>query len=223
LYDRGVRTQAATLAPNGGRLLDVGCGGGQYLDKLAGLGLEPHGSEFSEDAALPARRKGHTVHVGALEELELPDGHFRVIRMNHVIEHVLNPVTTLEAAARLLAPGGTVVIETPNLDCPDFKILGRYWGALHFPRHLHLFTPRTMRRAADRAGLGVARVKFTPMPTGWSLGLQNLLAGTVGVKIVKGRCALYPFFMLGFLPLAALQMLAGAGTMMQIHLTKPER
>jgi 2-polyprenyl-3-methyl-5-hydroxy-6-metoxy-1,4-benzoquinol methylase len=219
MYDSGVRRQASFFAPSGSRVLDVGCGGGHYLDKLAGKDLELHGTEFSEDAARPARDKGHTVHVGALENLDLPPGHFRLIRLNHVIEHVLDPLATLRAASRLLAPGGAVVVETPNLHCPDFRLFGKYWGALHFPRHLHLFTLRTMGAAAEQAGLRVTKAVFTVMPTGWSLGLQNLLAGTVGIRIANGRCALYPFFMLGFLPFAMLQKLARAGTMMQVHLT----
>jgi len=140
--------------------------------------------------------------------------------MNHVIEHVLDPLETLKAAARMLAPGGAVVVETPNLDCPDFRLLGRYWGALHFPRHLHLFTLDTMRALADKSGLAVSGTRFTVMPTGWSLGLQNFLADKFDITIRNGRCSLYPFFMLGFLPAAMLQKIAGAGTMMNIVLTR---
>jgi len=219
LYDADLRREAARFAPRGSRVLDVGCGGGHYLDKLQGMGLELHGAEFSDEAARPARSKGHIVHVGELERMELPDAHFRLIRINHVIEHVLNPLETLTAAARMLAPEGTIVLETPNLDCPDFRLLGKYWGALHFPRHLHLFTPQTMRALAAKSGLAVRKVEFTVMPTGWSLGLQNYLADKLAIKIRNGRCAMYPFFMLSFLPLAMMQKLVRAGTMMKILLT----
>lgn len=219
LYDSGVRRQAARFASHGACVLDIGCGGGHYLDKLVGMGLELHGTEFSEEAAHTARRKGHTVHAGILEEMELPAGHFHLIRMNHVIEHVLNPITTLRATARLLHPEGTLVVETPNLNCPDFKLFGKYWGALHFPRHIHLFTPETLKAAAHAAGLRACHTTYTVMPTGWSLGLQNLLVDLMNIKTTNGRCRLYPYFMLGFLPIAMLQKLFAVGTMMQIHFT----
>ena len=80
-----------------------------------------------------------------------PDS-FDLIRMGHVIEHVRDPLATLRRAWELLKPGGTLFGETPNIDCWDFELFGRYWGALHFPRHIALFSPETISEACERAG-----------------------------------------------------------------------
>lgn len=79
------------------------------------------------------------VDLGDLLDIGLEAASFDVIVMNHVIEHVYDPVATLVECRRLLAPEGKIIIITPNLKSYGHEIYGEDWRALEPPRHLHLF------------------------------------------------------------------------------------
>jgi SAM-dependent methyltransferase len=91
------------------------------------------------------------VRCGELMDTDFADGSFDLIRMGHVIEHVLDPMATLHRAYRLLKPGGMLMGETPNTDCLDWRIFKKYWGPLHIPRHIFIFDDRNLRQALHRA------------------------------------------------------------------------
>lgn len=136
-----------------GRLLDVGCGKGDFLVRMRGQGWAVEGLEVDSEAVELARAKHSlTVHLGDIERLGVPDDSFDAITMNHVIEHLHDPVATIRECLRVLKPGGRLVLATPNIDCIGHRRLGRFWSHLDPPRHLHLFTRGTLRECATRAG-----------------------------------------------------------------------
>ncbi len=144
--------------PNG-RALDIGCGNGWFLSRIARLGWEVEGVDISpEAAAIASEEYGVRVHVGALEELSIEDNSFDFIRMSHVIEHLFEPTQTLHRVASLLRPGGRLYIETPNIDSLAFRHTGSYWYQIDSPRHLWLFSPTTLAHALDQCGLSVSRM-----------------------------------------------------------------
>ncbi len=119
-----------------GKLLEVGCGDGTRLARLRDLGWEVYGQETDPHAASYARDTyAVPVHLGALEEARFPDARFDAVIMNHVIEHVHDPVRLLRECNRLLKPGGTFVAVTPNAES---------YG--------HSSSQQTLRDAARRAG-----------------------------------------------------------------------
>jgi SAM-dependent methyltransferase len=214
--------QTIRLIGRTGRILDVGCADGHYLDAIAGHGQwELHGTDISAAAVAHAGSKGHRVHAGALEDLDLGRDVFSLVRMNHLIEHVVDPFATLDKARELLRPGGWLVGETPNIACPDFRLLKRYWGALHLPRHIFFFDPRTLRVALARAGFTEVRISFTLMTTGWALGVQNYLQSRRRRSLRHGRIAGYPLLLVGFVPVLLAQKAARASTMMRFTARKP--
>lgn len=88
--------------------------------------------------------------------------------MNQLIEHMVDPLAALEKLGRVLVPGGVAFIETPDTACLNARLTPkRYWGGYHYPRHLHLFDPRSMRRALELAGLEVLQVRHLPCPIPW--------------------------------------------------------
>jgi 2-polyprenyl-3-methyl-5-hydroxy-6-metoxy-1,4-benzoquinol methylase len=136
-----------------GKLLEVGCGSGQFLDCMRRAGWEVEGVEIDSRAADYARKKyGVPVHIGTLESMQYPDNTFDAVTMNHVIEHVYEPVTLLQECHRVLKPGGRLVVVTPNTISYGHRRFRQYWRGLEPPRHLYVFSPVTLRRVAERAG-----------------------------------------------------------------------
>jgi 2-polyprenyl-3-methyl-5-hydroxy-6-metoxy-1,4-benzoquinol methylase len=106
-----------------------------------------------------ARQKGLDVCTGDLFEQAFPSDHFDAIYMSHLIEHVYDPFALLKECARILKPGGTLVVVTPNLASWGHRYFGANWPGLHQPRHLVMFSLRTLRLAIERGGLSVAQAR----------------------------------------------------------------
>lgn len=137
----------------GGRLLDIGCGNGDFLARMRRRGWIVEGLEVDPEAVEAARAAhGLTIHLGDLEGLAFPGNSFDAITMNQVIEHVHEPVPLIRECLRILKPGGKLVVATPNISSLGHRTYGRNWSHLDPPRHLHLFTKRTLRECATRAG-----------------------------------------------------------------------
>jgi 2-polyprenyl-3-methyl-5-hydroxy-6-metoxy-1,4-benzoquinol methylase len=135
-----------------GRLLDVGCGDGGFLDHMRRKGWTAEGSEVDASAAGIARRRGLTVHLGDLTALDLPSSVYDAITLRHVLEHLPDPRPVFETARRLLRPGGRLVVVTPNIQSLGHQRFGRAWRGLEPPRHFCLYHPDLLRRLAERAG-----------------------------------------------------------------------
>ncbi len=154
------------------RILDIGCADGRLLDwyrsSSVGHRLETHGIELSETAAATARARGHRVVTGRFEvDTQLEPGTFDLMLALHVIEHVDDPERFARRAAELLAPGGLLVVATPNWDSAEARRFAKHWGGNHFPRHWTLYDEPTIRALAESVGLKVARVEYQPNPIFW--------------------------------------------------------
>ena len=145
----------------GARLLEIGCGSGDQLAFLQGLGWQVEGLDVDLVAAGVASARGLKVHVGSLEEQCFPARQFDAIVSSHVIEHVHDPVGLLRECSRILSPGGRLVIITPNTTSWLHKWFGSNWLALDSPRHLHLFNSISLRRAAEHSGFSVRVITST--------------------------------------------------------------
>jgi SAM-dependent methyltransferase len=153
-----------------GRLLEIGCGNGTRLAQLAKEGWQVVGQEVDPKSAEHAQsRHGIAVLVGDLDTLGLEAESFDCILMNHVLEHLHDPVGLLQECRRLLRPGGRLVAVTPNLLSLGLRTFGAHWRGLEAPRHIHLFRPATLLRVAALAG-------FSSMETFSSVAHAELLA-----------------------------------------------
>jgi 2-polyprenyl-3-methyl-5-hydroxy-6-metoxy-1,4-benzoquinol methylase len=130
----------------GGRMLDVGCGNGRFLTTMRTLGWDVQGVEFSENGIKACRLSGLSVHHGDLASARFPDGSFDLVTVRHVIEHVPAPRPFMAELARILRPGGRLVIETPRSDALGRRWFSSYWYANDVPRHLFLFSPANLER-----------------------------------------------------------------------------
>jgi 2-polyprenyl-3-methyl-5-hydroxy-6-metoxy-1,4-benzoquinol methylase len=135
-----------------GRLLEVGCGNGRFLDRLRRAGWNCVGVDFDQEAARTARRLGLDVRVGDLAAQDFADASFDALVMSHVIEHVPDPRAVLAECRRVLRPGGRIVLLTPNVRSLGHRVAGRHWIGLDPPRHLFVYTAAALGRLLDGAG-----------------------------------------------------------------------
>ena len=146
------------------RLLDVGCGAGGLMDRYRDLGWTVKGIEVSAGGAAAARERGLEVHHGTVFDAPYAPGSFDQVLLSHVIEHVLDPRGFLARCAEFLAPGGLLVVLTPNGAAAGLRMFGSCWSWLDAPRHLMLFDPDTIRGLGERAGLRPGRVRTSALP-----------------------------------------------------------
>jgi len=136
----------------GQKLLDVGCGNGDYLVVAAEAGWKVKGVEPDPKALEVARSRGLEVVQGSIDEIARTGELFDVITMSHVIEHVHYPVHFVKQAYECLKPGGILYIDTPNIESFGAKRFGRSWRGIESPRHLTLFSELGLRTALKNSG-----------------------------------------------------------------------
>lgn len=143
------------LVPHG-KLLDVGCAAGFFLVE-AQRHYEVHGVELSEFSSKFAREHlGLNVFNGTLLEAALPSGHFDLVTLWDVIEHVPNPREVLAEVSRVLKPGGHIILTTGDVGCAYAQARGPDWHLMGPPWHLYYFSRITMAHMAREAGLQVS-------------------------------------------------------------------
>ncbi|MFM6932101.1 MAG: class I SAM-dependent methyltransferase [Novosphingobium sp.] len=141
------------LAPTApARILDFGCGGGEYLLRMRRLGNAVVGVDFDPASLDLARKSGlEVMFPGELDSPEF-DGSFDLVTLAHVIEHVQDPVALLRRLRTCLRPGGQLYLETPNAEAAGLALLGRYWRGLEVPRHLSIPSRAGLDAALSAAG-----------------------------------------------------------------------
>ena len=147
-----------------GRLLDIGCGRGQFLKSAREQGYETRGIDVSERAVAYAREHfGLRCDVRPLEEVAASDERFDLVTLWHVLEHFVNPVEALGQIRRMLRPGGLCVVEVPNLRSLKFMLSGSRWeGGNHPLYHRTFFTSPGLRQMLVRCGYArVSRMRWS--------------------------------------------------------------
>ncbi|MEO5335519.1 MAG: class I SAM-dependent methyltransferase [Magnetospirillum sp. WYHS-4] len=223
LYDRRLIRRFAQLAGPAAAVLDVGCSAGHLVAKMQAAmpGWTVTGVETDASAVAAGRALGRNIVLGGLDEAPLRAGSFDLVVLNHVVEHVADPRALLARVLELLKPGGHAYIEMPNTACLDFRLLGRWWGGIHFPRHTYLFSGANAAILLEGVGFAGIAIENTPQIFGWAMGWQNWLADKAGLSVKGGRSAIYPALMLAALPLVLLQDRLGATASMAAVAHKP--
>ena len=137
----------------GGKLLEIGCGQGDFLVRAQARGMEVCGVEYSEHACGLARAKlGDSGRVirGEITDLAGEAGAYDVCALSDVIEHVRDPAAFLQRAYELLKPGGVLFIATPTLDSWSARLLKGKWMEFK-PEHLWYFRSATLQTLLIRS------------------------------------------------------------------------
>lgn len=136
----------------GGRLLEVGCGDGNFLVEAEAAGFEVAGVEYSSAACENARsRIRGEIYCGEIENQSLREGQFDLCVLSDVIEHVRDPIRFMQAVHRFLKPGGGIFLTTCSLDSWSAKFLRQDWMEFK-TEHLVYFDRRTLQTTLLKAG-----------------------------------------------------------------------
>lgn len=157
----------------GGRLLEAGCGRGDFL-RIASARYEVRGVEPNPELGAEASREA-PVHAGRLEDLPAGDAwrNFDLAAAFHVVEHVDSPSAFVRTLAARLRPGGTLVLETPDIGSWPYWFFGSSWRQL-IPEHYYFFDRSTLARMLEDNGLRVRLLRHVGKHASAALVLNRL-------------------------------------------------
>ncbi|MDB5097059.1 MAG: 3-demethylubiquinol 3-O-methyltransferase [Cyanobacteria bacterium RYN_339] len=166
------------------RLLDVGAAAGFFVEQARQVGYDARGVEPSTWASAYARDELHQpVETGTLEGRAYEAASFDVVTLWEVIEHLPDPRAFLHEIARVLAPGGTLALSTPDAGSLAARLSGRRWlGWQKVPEHLWFFDGPALARLLDEAGFTITHRRYVSLTVTWGFALDRLSA-LVGVPL----------------------------------------
>jgi 2-polyprenyl-3-methyl-5-hydroxy-6-metoxy-1,4-benzoquinol methylase len=144
-----------------GRILEVGCGSGDFLDELLRSGVwDAVGIEPNENAAqYSEKRLGIPIYQEKFSEVEFENKSFDVLIMWYVLEHLEEPVKSMQKAYKLLHDGGWFVFSIPYLEGWEARVFGEYWSGWDLPRHLYIFPIKLIRQILSEIGFEIVAEK----------------------------------------------------------------
>lgn len=144
---------------NGGKLLDIGCSYGFYLDAFRKNGYKAEGLEVSDRAIKYARNiLNLKVIDGTLDNRSFKKEEFDVVTLFDVLEHFPDPQKSISQIRKIIKKGGIVIIQTPNYDSLISRLTSTKWFWLLIPQHLFLYSINTLKYFLKNNGFKVLRV-----------------------------------------------------------------
>lgn len=141
-----------------GRMLEIGCSSGAYMQYARDQGWEVEGIEFSPSAADQARSKGFKVQTGAVESATPPQKPYNLIVGWMVLEHLHQPIEVLSKLRSWTAQDGMLVVSVPDRDSISRKLFKSNCYDLHLPNHLFHFNVASLEKTLKNSGWKIERV-----------------------------------------------------------------
>lgn len=143
-------------------VFDVGCGGGEFLERVRAAGFtSAYGSEFNENALSICRGKQLDVQPKWMHELIAEGKQFNLLTAFQVLEHVTDPVQFISEIRQLLTDDGVAIISTPNRNSFTRRFA---WDLLDMPpHHLWRWNAEAYRKLAERTQLDIERIILEPL------------------------------------------------------------
>jgi len=148
-----------------GKLLDIGCAMGFFLDVARQKGWETYGIELSKYSANVAKNElGLNVLNCELIQANFPDNYFDVVTMWDVIEHLPDPALNLKEIYRILKKDGLLVITTGDIDNINARVFKRRWILIAPPWHLYYFSRNTLKAILKNIGFSIKQISNSGIP-----------------------------------------------------------
>lgn len=207
-------TQIASTG-GGSRMLEVGCGSGDFMVAASEAGWTIKGVEYnSEMVERIVEGLGYDVRLGGLVRGLWDEGQFDVVAFWNVLEHVPDPLEDLRIASSYLRSGGRVIISIPSRHAAEHGMwFGQYWACLDLPRHLYFFDKSTLSRLFAKAGFDLLDYRTPAIQSAWSYYMSPwLLANRDRRKVFRWlRFVPLAFAMTFTMPYVAFEAFCGRG------------
>lgn len=149
------------IMPQKGKILDVGCSRGYFLDVLDDW--ETYGIEMSKTSAQIAEKKhGEKIQTCFFENYPETESFFDVITFQDCLDHFINPIDAIQKSKRMLKEGGVLVIKVHNHGCLWAKISKEEFYAIIPPFHLQYFNTKSLAAHIEKEGFEIKKIKYIP-------------------------------------------------------------
>ncbi len=171
-----------------GKILDIGCGQGGFLNTMKSNGWETYGVELSKDACHYARTTYglKKIYNCDLLSFDIPENYFDVVTLWHVFEHLSKPQDTLKRISKILKEDGLLLIESPNFHSMQSKIFKNKWFSLDLPRHLYQFSPKILKKYLENAEFKIVKSDYIVNPRINFISFKNSLLRWLGIQKLPG-------------------------------------
>lgn len=159
VWFNGNKASTFRWVPKNVKVLDIGCGFGESLAYHKSRGCEVWGVEADNNIVRVAAKFGFNVKVGLFDSKDYKQDFFDYVTMDQVIEHMVDPIEALKGVAKILKPGGYVVLSTPNANGWGARLFKRYWINWHVPYHLQFFSTASIMLMAEQVDLEVQKIQ----------------------------------------------------------------
>ncbi len=170
------------------RILDIGCGCGDFLVNLSHNRFEKFGIEINPDGFNACKNKSIKVYNQEIQDVDFEDNSFDVVTLWHVLEHFKDPVLVLKQVKRILSKNGVLIIATPNTDSLGFKFGNKFWFHLDSPRHLMLYNRKSITALLKQVGFSYSEESNAyydyPLDLFWS------------IRFSVSKLIIYPLYLL---------------------------
>jgi len=211
-FDMRIRRLQALSAAKGA-VLDHGCGDGSFLVRAAEQIPECSffGYEISDREEVVELVKGRVTLIrGSEADLLRLLPRCGLITMNHVIEHLPNPLETLSQLKERLLPNGILEGQTPAANSFEHRLFGNRWSGYHAPRHTVVFSAAGLNNLLKRAGFEVVRINGAFNPAGIAVSLCSMGADAELPSRIERKGVKWLFSLACAAPLCVLDSISSA-------------
>lgn len=198
-YFLSKRNKIISFKKEGGRILDVGCGSGDFIFSLSAsnkqwdvYGVEPNMEGYNLGKL---KVRGHIFNK-ELPDCKFPNNYFDVVTMWHSLEHIYDPQQLLKEINRILKNDGVLIVAIPNSKSIGFKVSKEFWFHLDAPRHLYHYNEATIEKLLNKNEFKITNIQFPFMefPLDLYHSLINSLVKNQRMKIIL----MLPFLIISF-------------------------
>lgn len=196
------------------KLLDIGSGSGQFIYDMKHFGMEVYGIEPGEFNETDAKDKELNILKLDLIQAKYPSNYFNIITINHVLEHVDNPIKIIKEIRRILKKKGDLIIGVPNYNSLAYALFKKNWYQLDAPRHLFNFSDTTLVKILEKEGFSIEKIRYNSRPS------QFVISLLFALNIKSRDRMIISFLEILFLPLTWLVNLLRVGDQIEIWCVK---